>query len=165
MQHYDQYSGAVLFNPYLPRLFHTLNLLNADGRFLSIEHAWIAQACLYYAVSGETFEDQTNSMLCRYLCGVHEEELPEGPIVLSPQALETTHQMLEAVVANWNAGRLSIDGLRETFLRREGMFTCTNQGATLLVNRKGVDVLVDMLPWSYRQVFHTWMSGALEVSW
>lgn len=166
MQLDERYAGAVLLNPFLPRLFQSLDLLNAQGRFSTMENAWIAQACVYYAVSGETVEHQTDSMLCRYLCGVHESEWPVGPIVLSPQALEATHRMLEAVVANWEyAARMSIDGLRESFLHREGKFACENNDASLRVSKKGIDVLLEMLPWAYQTIHHPWMHGPLKVVW
>ncbi len=59
----------------------------------------------------------------------------------------------------------SLDGLRETFLQREGRLERRPDGWHLRVQRQPVDVLVDQLPWSISVVYHRWMDWPVFVEW
>jgi hypothetical protein len=68
-------------------------------------------------------------------------------------------------------GHTSVAGLRESFLQREGRLQQDKTPAgepprwRLRVHTRGIDVLLDRLPWSFQTIRLPWMQGALHVEW
>ena len=58
-----------------------------------------------------------------------------------------------------------MDGLRSSFLEREGRLSEGEQGWQLQVQRVGFDVLLDQLPWGIGCVSLPWMNRPLFVEW
>ncbi|HEX7135429.1 MAG TPA: contractile injection system tape measure protein, partial [Iamia sp.] len=75
--------------------------------------------------------------------------------------------LLTAAIGHWQALRgTSPDALRAEFLRRPGTLTVDDDGDWLLrVEGRGVDVLLDQLPWGTSVVALPWMSRLLRVEW
>ena len=49
--------------------------------------------------------------------------------------------------------------------RHQGRLTREESHWTLKIQRKTVDFLMETIPWSYRIVFHRWMTDPLHVDW
>jgi hypothetical protein len=70
------------------------------------------------------------------------------------------------VVAQSGAlGNTSVEGLREAFLRREGLMRREADGWTLTVSPRAYDMLLDRLPWGFGVVKLRWMAGPIHVKW
>jgi hypothetical protein len=70
------------------------------------------------------------------------------------------------MIANWPVIRnTSLAALRETFLQREGRLLRGEGRWSLRVQRKGLDVLTDRVPWSFATVYHDWMADPIHVTW
>jgi hypothetical protein len=74
--------------------------------------------------------------------------------------------LLNAVIMNWSILKnTSIDGLRTTFLQREGKLVIDGDRYKLVVQRESYDVLLQHLPWNISMVKLPWMQQLLTVEW
>ncbi|MEA2880292.1 MAG: hypothetical protein QOF14_5488 [Hyphomicrobiales bacterium] len=162
-------AGLVLANPFLPRLFDALGLMESgeDGKWrLRASAASRGVHLLQYLVDGRTDRAEPVLVLNKLLCGLPISTPIERDIEPSETERETCDTLLRSMIDNWPIIRgTSVAVLRETFLQRDGKLTLAEGGWRLQVQRKTLDVLVDQVPWSIGIVFHRWMPGALHVTW
>ncbi|MBY0572281.1 MAG: hypothetical protein K2P84_01255, partial [Undibacterium sp.] len=158
-------AGLVIIAPYAQRLFDMLGL-SANGQFIHAEAAQRAVHLLQYIATGEQETPEYQLVFNKLLCGIH----GGIPIVLGIEMTEhekeVIRQMLESIIAHWNAlGSTSIQGLRETFLRRLGQLHYEEEAWHLKIPQSTFDMLLDRLPWSFSMIKLPWMSEALHVTW
>ena len=163
-------AGLVLLNPYLPVLFERLGVLTRDEagtpRIDGLEAASRAVHLLQYLVDGRLDRAEPELVLNKLLCGQTTAQPVLRAIEPVQADLDICDDLLRAVIANWPVLRnTSPDGLRETFLQREGRLRHRDGNWTLQVQRKTLDVLTDQIPWSFAVVYHHWMSGPIHVTW
>jgi hypothetical protein len=163
-------AGLVLFNPYLPALFDRLNLLSEgeDGRrrVRGLRAATRAVHLLQYLVDGRVDQPEPDLALNKILAGLAPAEPVAPSLEATPAELALCDGLIAAVIGNWPIlSGSSPAALRETFLRREGRLFRDGDHWTLLVQRKGVDVLRDQLPWSISVVYQGWMRDPIHVTW
>ena len=163
---YTRSAGAVILSPFLPMLFERLELTR-DSQFIDEISASKAVRALEYAVYGTTGREPPELALEKLLCGLPASTaLAPRDVTFQPQDLEIIDAMLSAVLANWEPLRnSSVEGLRETFLQRDGAIQTADDRDALTVQRKTLDVLVDQLPWSISPIHHPWMARPLQVFW
>ncbi|MCI4176515.1 contractile injection system tape measure protein, partial [Dickeya dianthicola] len=81
-------------------------------------------------------------------------------------ARDTLDALLAAILQHWNAlGHTSVDGLRQTFLQREGTLWRQADSWKLEVVAGPFDMLLDRLPWRYSTIKYPWMDRPLHVVW
>ncbi|MGB1017237.1 MAG: contractile injection system tape measure protein, partial [Nannocystaceae bacterium] len=74
--------------------------------------------------------------------------------------------MLEAVILRAPIlKKMSVAGLRGSFLLRPGVLRVRDGTWLLQVERQGYDVVVDRFPWSFLWVKLPWMHEPLQVEW
>lgn len=161
-------AGMVLLAVYTQRLFDRLTLLET-GEFRDPEAISRAVRCLTWLTHGQDVSEP-ECLLAKLLCG-----MPlRTPLSGDPTLDDDTHQLLDsllgAVIANWKAiGNTSAQGLRQTFLQREGRLTHeTGEAGTrwrLVVRPGQFDMLLDRLPWSFSTIKLPWMKEVLHVDW
>ncbi|MCA7000275.1 contractile injection system tape measure protein [Dickeya solani] len=158
-------AGLVLVAPYLPRLLTRLALVQ-DGAFPQPEARYRAIHRLQYLVDQGQNCAEYQLALNKLLCG-----LPlNAPIPLTPPpdaaARDTLDALLAAILQHWNAlGHTSVDGLRQTFLQREGTLWRQADSWKLEVVPGPFDILLDRLPWGYSTIKYPWMDRPLHVVW
>ncbi|WOA53053.1 contractile injection system tape measure protein [Dickeya solani] len=158
-------AGLVLVAPYLPRLLTRLALVQ-DGAFPQPEARYQAIHRLQYLVDQGQNCAEYQLALNKLLCG-----LPlNAPIPLTPPpdaaARDTLDALLAAILQHWNAlGHTSVDGLRQTFLQREGTLWRQADSWKLEVVPGPFDILLDRLPWGYSTIKYAWMDRPLHVVW
>ncbi len=163
-------AGLVLFSPYLPALFDRLGVLTTDEegkmRLADVEAMTRAVHLLQYMVDARLDAPEHELVLNKLLCGLPSAQPVLPSLDAAPADLEMCDGLMTAVIANWPiiAGT-SHAGLRETFLQRDGRLRHEDDSWRLQVQRKGVDVLVDRVPWSFATIFHRWMPEPLQVTW
>jgi len=164
-------AGQVLLAAYAERLFKQQQLLD-QGRFIDSQAQARAVQCLQTLCHGPGPVDEAQTVLSRLLCGVQPAEVLPEVAPLPPDTVTLLEQLLQAVIAHWKAvGHTSVEGLRETFLQREGRLQRDKTPADepprwhLRVQTRGFDVLLDRLPWSFQTIRLPWMQGALHVEW
>ena len=167
---YINNAGLVLAGPFLPHLFQTLGMLRQDEdgrtRFRDPEAVSRAVHLLQYLVDGSTSAPEPFLVLNKFLCGVPAATPVDREIVPTKEEREVCERLLRSMLANWKIiSSTSIEGLQETFLRREGKLERADGQWRLRVQRKTVDVLVDQIPWGISIIYHKWMPQPLYVDW
>ncbi len=158
-------AGLVLLAPWLPQLFQRLGLV-VQGGFRDEAALWLALDALNHVVNGTAVPDLAPRPLERLLCGLAPEIPVLPPRQVEPEAAEMISGLLGAVLSQWTAlGNTSVDGLRESFLRRDGLISMRGEGPHLRVMPKPFDMLLDRLPWSFSMIKYSWMPQPLQVSW
>ncbi len=158
-------AGLVLFWVYLEPLFKQLDWLE-DTAFKSAETAKKAVALLQMMATNSTEGVDGNLKLNKLLCGLPQElPLPnlEPP---GPDEMNLAEQLMSAVVQHWKAlGNTSIEGLRASFVQRNGTLEWSDDCWKLTVEDKTYDMLLDRLPWLITPIKLPWMPSRLEVEW
>ncbi len=160
-------AGLCLLWPFLPRFFARLGLLDdRESAFAAPAQRHRAVLLLHHIATGEITAPDFTLALPKVLCGLP----PHAPHdVLEPvtdaEAAEA-RQLLDAVIAHARClGDISPDGLRGSFLMRDGILS-TRDGAWLLrVERQTADAVLDRLPWTMEWVRQPWMQAAMRVEW
>ena len=158
-------SGIVLLAPYIPMLLDKAGC-TANKAFKDDNSKALAVSLLNYAVYGSYTVPPTEKSVAQLLCGLDpdigtiEEHEP------SDELKTLANSLLAGVIANWNAiGHTTPDGLRASFLIRQGTLSDGEEGPQLAVENSAYDVLLDKLPWGYTTVKLPWMKLPLHVKW
>ena len=162
---YISNAGMVLLAPYLPRLFDQLGFTNG-GEFKTRDATERAVHCLQFLVNSSSSSPEYQLVLNKLLCGV-EPGLPicRG-IELSVDEREQLESLLTAVTQHWKAlANTSIDGLRESFLQRNGRLLRKDDSWQLNVETRTFDILLDQIPWSFNTIKFAWMDRIIYVEW
>lgn len=159
-------AGLVILWPFLERLFHRVGVLGEDRRFIDEDAQYQAVALLEMIATADPDPREFRLPLAKLLCGRRLESDFRLDRPLLPDQLAEADRMLAAVIDHAPAlGKLSIPGLRTAFLQRPGALT-TRDGAWLVqVERRGHDVVLDRLAWSWGWVKLPWMPDPLRVEW
>ncbi len=162
---YLQNAGLVLTWPYLNPLFDRLGMLEAQ-KFKSPEMAYRGVHLLQYLATGREGDPEYELVLNKILCGVKTAKPLEVGLVLKSEEKELADSLMEGIIANWSIlGDTSPEGLRETFLQREGRLAPTDTGWHLKISQSPYDVLLDQLPWSIKNIRLAWMESHIKVEW
>jgi len=173
--HYIDNGGLVLLATYTQRLFAMLNLLEGNA-FRDAAAASRAVRCLAYLAEGHDGASEAECVLPKLLCGMAQSAPLGGDAAgdlddaLDDATIAVLDSLLDAVVAHWTAlGKTSRDGLRQTFLQREGRLAREHTEGGMhwrLVLKTGAfDMLLDRLPWSFGTIKLPWMREVLYVDW
>ena len=158
-------AGIVLLQPYFPRLFEQLGLTK-ENKFISQAAQLRAVHYLQFLVSGQSQTEEYFLVLNKVLCGLELSTPISNGIDISAEEVTLMEGLLEAVIGHWTALRgTTIQGLRESFLIREGKLTENESTLELKVEQKAVDMLIDQLPYSYTPIKYSWMHKQLDVIW
>lgn len=157
--------GIVLIAPYISMLLEKAGCAKA-GIFIDDESKKLAVALLNYTVFGNYEPPKTEKSIAQLICGFDAgEKLAELPVI-SDELKALADSLLQGVIANWGAlGHTSVDGLRASFLIRQGILDDGEEGPTLTVENSAYDMLLDKLPWGYSTVKLSWMKSPLHVKW
>ncbi|MCT4639741.1 MAG: contractile injection system tape measure protein [Bacteroidales bacterium] len=158
-------AGVVLVASYLPRLFSILKLTE-NGNFTGDEARIRAAMLIQYIVLGTDTFPEHQLVLNKILTGIDiSDALPNGFDITETEE-NTINQMIKGIIQHWSALKnTSVDGFRESFMKREGILYSNDKGWNLTVEQRGYDVLIDRLPWSFVTTRHKWMNNTLFVKW
>ncbi|WP_028886684.1 contractile injection system tape measure protein [Teredinibacter turnerae] len=166
------YCGLVLLAPYIPVLLNRLGCAKDD--LIIQSHQFKACQVLLYLATGEQVpstvsNDRQSSVNTGLICALLGLPVREKVSFESLSSSEVTmcDELLDAVIQHWSAiGATSIAGLRETFLMRDGALLWREEKGWLLeVEERGVDVLIDRLPWNFNIIKFPFMADAIHVHW
>ena len=104
--------------------------------------------------------------LCKVLCGVN----PAFPIPSDIQFTEVEKNeidnLLESVINYWTIiNGTSIDGFRESFLKRFGTLEKSENMWIVRVEGSTIDILMEDLPWSFSALSYSWSQEVVYVEW
>lgn len=157
--------GLTLIWPFMEKYFALLDLLE-QRQFKSPEAAYRGVHLLQYLASGKEGYPEYQLVLNKMLCGVKTAKPVVKDLVLTDKEKALSEDLLKGVIQNWSIlGSTSVEGLRTTFLMREGLLKKGTDSDQLHVERKAFDVLIDRIPWGYTTVKLPWMERAIHVVW
>lgn len=158
-------AGLVLLAPFFPELHKRCGLL--DGRlFTDFKAAHRAVHLLQYLVTEGARTHEYSLVLNKVLCGLE----PDAAVVTHEQLTDeekaATAALLDGAIRRWpRAAIVTADGLRSSYLRRPGKLQRKENGWLLTVEKRGWDILLPDLPWSFPGLRPAWMPLPLEVNW
>lgn len=165
-RHIVRHAGIVLLAPFFPRFFATCELLEeSQWRSKAAQYEAVhLLACLCTGAGRHPEHDLTFHKLC---CGLPIDQPVPRDVDLPAAHLAECEKLLASVIEHWKALKnTSIAGLRDTFLRRDGIITRTEDADwQLRIERKTLDVLIDQLPWGYSIVAMPWNPYRIHVEW
>jgi hypothetical protein len=158
-------AGAVLLHPFLARFFDRLGLLAAPGRFRDDQARARAVLLAHHLATGADEAPEPETLLFKLLCGMEPGEPVPRRTALDGGERDEAEALLNAVIGHWRRlGRTSPAGLRDGFLLRPGRLE-RREGWRLTVETRGVDVLLEDLPWALSRVATPFMRAPLTVDW
>lgn len=157
-------AGLVLLAPFLPAFFKKADLINENGQLTNFS---LAVSLLHYMVHPAGNVEEQQQLLPKLLCGqtpdVYFEPLPLSKITIFNAEIDS---LLGAVIEYWGALKnTSIEGLRESFLQREGRLIRADKQWQLKVEPKAYDLLIGYLPWTISMIKLPWMNEIIKVEW
>ena len=160
-------AGLCLLWPFLPRFFARLGLLDDRlSAFAAPAHQHRAVLLLHHLATGESTAPDFALALPKALCGLPPHAPHDALEPVTEAEAGEASLLLDAVIAHAGCfGDISPDGLRGSFLMRDGILT-TRDGAWLLrVERLTADAVLARLPWTTEWVRQPWMQAAMRVEW
>lgn len=158
-------AGLVILAPFLPSLFQHLGWLD-EREFKGEGEKYRACQLLQYLVDSSNEAPEFQLPLNKLLCGLSLEEPIETEVLLTQEEQEEGDALLRAAIGHASILRdMSIDGFRNTFLRREGLLKDQNDYWLLRVSRETYDIVLDQFPWSFQTIKLPWMERAIYVEW
>lgn len=87
-------------------------------------------------------------------------------LVLTNKEIQTVESMLSGVKSNWDKLKnTSVKGFQHSFIERPGKLEQRENKWVLYVENRSYDLLLDSLPWSYRQIRLPWLKKNIHVVW
>jgi hypothetical protein len=159
-------AGIILFYPKLKSLF-TYHGLMEENNFISNENRYIAARLIQFVAQRNTDFKEYNLVLNKLLCGI-DLEFPvysnlEPDIIISENEI---HKFYTDCFKKWAFVRnTSLNGISDSLLLRNGKITDEQDHFILLVERKGMDVVLDSLPYPISVIHLPWMLKPIFVKW
>ncbi|NBC02076.1 MAG: hypothetical protein GVY20_00045 [Bacteroidetes bacterium] len=159
------HAGVVILHPFLDSLFKNLGYVE-DGEFLNQAARERAVCLIHYLATGEESFPEYELQLPKFLCRWPTELPINRYLQLSETEKEECKSVLSSSLTHWEALKSTrIEGLRENFLKREGILRREEFGWSLYIEEKTIDILLDKLPWNLSIIKLKWMDEILTVHW
>jgi hypothetical protein len=159
---YIDNAGAVIFAAFLPALFKQLELEN-DG---VLQNPDSAAMLIQYCTSGKAIVAEYELVLPKLLCGIDIEFPVNTNTKITTEQMKEADEMLLALIEHWSVLKnTSIDGLRESFLKRSGKLSIENNNWLLQIEQRPYDMLLQQLPWGISMIKLPWMKKLLITEW
>ncbi|MDO6432089.1 contractile injection system tape measure protein [Flavitalea sp. BT771] len=162
---YIHNAGLVLLHPLLPHFFARIGLTEKN-QFIDQAARHRAVHLLQFLVDDGQEHPEQGLVLNKILCDIPLEETISLQITLTEMEKEVAGQLMEVLRQQWEKMKnSSAEALRLSFLQRDGALTPVQDGWRLQVEQKGIDVLLQYLPWSWKLIRLPWMNKILNTEW
>lgn len=160
-------AGLVLLAPFISTLFSRLEYLDENGNFASVANQFRAIHLLRRIVFPEKENVHDYELnLCKVLCGVNPAFPVPSDIQLTENEKNEIDNLLESVINYWTIiNGTSIDGFRESFLKRFGTLEKSENMWIVRVEGSTIDILMEDLPWSFSALSYPWSQEVIYVEW
>ena len=161
-------AGLCLLAPWFVRLFAMLGWLDGERKkFRNTASKVRAVFLLQYTACGEEREWREAELVFNRLLTALPGNVPlPGHLPLTEEERQTADSMVAGVKANWpQMGGTSVEGFRGSFLLREGTLEQEEKRWLLTVEEKAYDILLETVPWGFRQIRLPWLKKHVQVRW
>ncbi|TCI93199.1 contractile injection system tape measure protein [Tenacibaculum sp. M341] len=158
-----QNAGLVLAHPFIPFLFKHCNLLDEDK---NINNPELAVHILHYLATGKTEQAESDLLFEKFLCNIPFEQSINRFVNVSDEHKAHVYELLDAIKSNWSAMKTASYGLLQNeFLQRPGKISFKDLNATLTMEQKTPDILMNKLSWGFSMIRFSWKKGFIYVHW
>ncbi|EKU91176.1 contractile injection system tape measure protein [Bacteroides oleiciplenus] len=161
-------AGLCLLSPWLPRLFVMLGYLDGEKRnFKDTVSRIRAVFLLQYLVCPEEKEYREPELAFNRLLVALPAHIPlPKRIELTNEEKQAADSLMEGVKANWSKmNGTSVNGFRLSFIVRDGRLEQQDEKWLLTVEKRAYDILLDSVPWSFRQIRFPWLQKYVQAFW
>ncbi len=160
-------AGVVLLHPFFIRFFDRRGLLDSGQDFKDAPCREKAVHLLHFLATGHERPEEPQTGIYKILCGLDIMGPVPKNLSLEPEDRDEAVHLLESAIEHW--GRLkntSPDGLRTSFLQRQGkLVRTTEDGWHLTVEQQSIDILLGTLPWNLSVIRFPWLTQPVQVDW
>lgn len=161
-------AGLCLLAPWFVRLFTMLGYLDEERKkFRSTASKIRAVFLLQYLAYGEEKTWREMELGFNRLLTALPGHVPlPAHLPLTVEEKETADSMIKGVKANWpQMNGTSVGGFRDSFLVREGRLEQEEERWLLTVKEMTYDILLESIPWGFRQIRLPWLKKYVQVIW
>jgi hypothetical protein len=161
------HAGLILLHPFITRFFENTGIKEAGIAQLSSFVTARAAALLHFLATGREDVYEYELGFIKILLGLP----PEVPLLVAeglikPDDKEEAEALLQSVISYWSILKnTSVQGLRSSFLQRQGLLREDENGWRLQVETMPFDMLLDQLPWGISIVKLPWMQKPIYTEW
>lgn len=153
----------VIVAAFIPALFEKTGLAVAN----EIKYLDRAVCFLQFLVTDSANMMEYELVLPKIICGVPiEQTIDTGRFHPDKALRKEADDVLTSVIEHWNIlQNTSVNGLRESFLKRNGKLTFDGKDWLLQVEQQPYDMLLQHLPWNISMIKLPWMEQLLKTEW
>jgi hypothetical protein len=155
-----QNAGLLLLHPFFVRLFVKCGILPENEKIISVWNLSKAAALLHFLATGRDEIYEFELGFIKVLLGLNpDQSLAVSNGLLSPSQKEEAVMLLLSVIEHWSSLKnTSKEGLRSTFIQRNGLLLPNEEGWKVYLESAAFDVLLKTIPWSYSIIKLPWMN-------
>lgn len=158
-------SGLIIVWPFLTRFFEQLSLVK-NGEFVNEESrnrsVFLLQHLAFSRIDFPEYELAFNKLFVGLPLDRHLSPIAE----LTDDEIDLCTSLLNGLISNWDKVKSSsIEAIQETFIQREGILKIKKESIALVVEKRGVDVLLNSIPWNISLIKLPWVEKPMHVEW
>ena len=161
-------AGLCLLSPWFPRLFFLLGYQDEERRnFKDTASRIRAVFLLQYLVNPEEKDYREPELAFNRLLVALPAQVPlPKRVELTDGEKEMADNMLASIKSNWSKmDGTSVNGFRQCFIQRDGRLEQQDEKWLLTIESRAYDILLDTIPWAFRQIRFPWLKKYIQVSW
>lgn len=161
-------AGLCLLSAWFLRLLSMLDYLNEARKDIKDTKSRIrAMFLLQYLTCQEEKEyRETELVFNRLLVGLPMHIPLPKRLELTAEEKQIADSLLSAVKAHWSKmNGTSLKGFLQSFVTRTGRLEEQDEKWLLTVDDKTHDILLDSVPWGFRQIRLPWLKKYIQVKW
>lgn len=161
-------AGLCLLSPWFAILFARLGYLNESRKDFK-NHTFRIRAVfllqyLVYPYANTIAEHEL--AFCKLLTAIPQMKLLPRQMGLTEEERNTADDMIRGIKANWPQMKgTSVEGFIRSFIARDGTLREEEHFWLLTVGNEPQDLLLDTVPWSFKQIRLPWMRKYVQVRW
>ena len=161
-------AGLCLLSAWFLRLLSMLDYLNEARKDIKDTKSRIRAIFLlqYLTCQEEKEYQETELVFNRLLVGLPMHIPLPKRLELTAEEKQIADSLLSAVKAHWSKmNGTSLKGFLQSFVTRTGRLEEQDEKWVLTVDDKAFDILLDSIPWGFRQIRLPWLKKYIQVKW
>lgn len=168
-KYYVKNAGLIVLANFFTFFFKRLKLIEKKGKTHQFKNTVAQERAViltqYLATGNENFKEH-EMLLNKILCGWDIHSPIRTDVKLSEAEKTETELLIQSAIKHWSVlGSTTTDGLRKTFIEREGLVTFKNSAYHLKVEQKAIDILLTKLPWTFQTLKFSWNKYLILTQW
>lgn len=161
-------AGLCLLSPWIGFIFRRFELLTDDRRDFKDQDARIrAIFCLEYLINKDKRElTEEDFVFSRLLTNCPADVTLPTSSTLTETEKKLLDEVFPSVKANWDKMHNTPEEVfRKSFIERPGKLVQGKNQWELHVDESAFDVLIDTVPWTFKQITYPWLENPIRVFW